>query len=126
MREIKFKYVFQHEETGRILALIFTLDEIQAEEFEDRLPTRYRLIDRLQYIGITQGNDEFYESDVCEDNEGNKFIIKWCSGAFVAYYFEIDEFKPISKVFTSDVKKLGNIYNIPELWFLRYIDKYYK
>jgi hypothetical protein len=52
MQNLKFKYIFQHEETGRMLSMIFTIEEIEDEQFKERWPKRYFLVDRLLFTGL--------------------------------------------------------------------------
>jgi len=67
MREIKFSYMYQHEETGRWIDLIYTLDEIEngnvARDIE--LVPRFQLIARRQCIEIKDTDAvEIYEGDI--------------------------------------------------------------
>jgi hypothetical protein len=52
MQNLKFKYIFQHEETGRIMSMIFTMGEIEEDGFRDRWPKRYNLVTRLRFTGL--------------------------------------------------------------------------
>lgn len=120
MREIKFKYIFQHEETGRILALIFTLDEIQAEGFEDRLPARYRLVDRLQLTGRKDRNGrDIYDGDVFRDYDGILYYVSWDN--YFSKWSTLGTSKlgyKLAKSTPGDFQSgevIGNIYENPEL-----------
>lgn len=68
-----------------------------------------------QFINIIQGSDEFYEGDICKNKGDEILVIKWGTAKFLAWYPETDDFKSIIKVFSSDVGKLGNIWDNPSL-----------
>ena len=44
MREIKFSYIYQHDDTGRILNKIFDIHEIELELMGECFIERYTLI----------------------------------------------------------------------------------
>jgi len=66
MREIKFKYIFQNEETGRILTEVFDIGEIEnALSVEDY--RRYFVAARCQFTGLKDKSGvEIYENDIVE------------------------------------------------------------
>lgn len=76
-REIKFRYMWQHDETGRWAPRDYTLDEMQTEGFCQDLAImgqRYTLIARRQFTGLPdKAGEDIYEGDVLKYNKSVSF-----------------------------------------------------
>ena len=72
MREIKFSYIYQHDDTGRILNKKFDIHEIELERMGECFIERYTLIARRQDTGLKDRNGmgltEVYEGDIISED----------------------------------------------------------
>jgi len=67
-REIKFKYIFQHEETGRMCSIVFDYSQIFNGECKtqcERL-TGYSIVAKCQFSNQKYNGIELYEDDIVE------------------------------------------------------------
>ena len=118
MREIKFKIVYQHEETGRIAERLISI----GDSIPDIGP-RWFIIAKHQYTGLKDKNGvEIYDGDVLQRDEYDtpdesmyyeKCIVVWDESAWKVKFYDdillICDYKPD----TGWV--IGNIYENPEL-----------
>ena len=111
MREIKFRYVWQHEETGRMRMVIATLEQIESRQLDLIIP-RYGLpIARNEFTGLLDKNRVgIYEGDICD----------WCSGRVIDYVELKDndgwKMRDLYNInWWEDVEVIGNIHDNPEL-----------
>jgi uncharacterized phage protein (TIGR01671 family) len=126
MREIKFRYTYQHEETGILMYKYYTINDIEKGEHIKGLVFRYFLISKDQYTGLKDKNDkEIYEGDILEidhaeeyDLFDNKlFIVKW-DIENAMFYLEDKEDKEAFwdfRCFGDNIEVIGNIYENPKL-----------
>ncbi len=125
-REIKFSYLWQHLETGKIVNKIWTLAELetgtQAEQCDYEWRCKYKLLARRQYTGqVDELGKDVYEKDIVEfdTQDGTvRGIIEYgdCLGAFVIVYTEGDS-KPdmLYEIGIETTRVVGDTFTTPEL-----------
>lgn len=117
MRQIKFKYYMQHEDTGYITSKIFELEELESYDgFQE--PHRYFTFKRCQFTGLFDKQGvEVYEGDIGNDKFSNKVIVKWNEQFYCYALLTIDEV--VKDDWNFDLNDLnevvGNLYENPEL-----------
>jgi len=115
-REIKFKYIFQHDDTGRIVTKVFGIEDVENALNNDDYRL-YGVVARCQLTGLKDKNGkEIYEGDVLElfPGSGGSVIkqVSWVDGHF--------SLKPATfHMFGEDESRhyeiIGNIHENPEL-----------
>lgn len=115
MRTIKFRYVYQHQETGQKESRDYTLDGNGGTKY---LLPFWRLIARDQFTGFVDkcGND-IYDGDLCRcyAKDGSPMI---CAVQMVEGVWAWGD-NPDDRLYQwlrdSDMEIIGNIYENPEL-----------
>ena len=112
MREIKFSYIYQHDDTGRILNKIFDIHEIELELMGECFIEGYTLIARRQYTGLTDKlGVEIFVGDIVKDMRGNIGQIIW-DNDYCKYICFDEEF---NWIYADVIEVTGNIYQNKEL-----------
>lgn len=117
MRIIKFRYVYQHQETGRITSECYMLIEIEREHLQRSalfLIDHWEIIARDQFTGLTDKHgQEIYEGDIIHNPMAGSFLIEFKNGSFG--YKSPPGFAILYLFPTSDCEVIGNVHENPEL-----------
>lgn len=120
MREIKFNYVFQHGETGRLYTKTFDIEDLENYNTFS-YPANYGVIARRQYTGLFDKQGvEIYEGDIVKAHSytPTTFKIEFIEGGFCAtrngieYPIDINHFYPS---IGCAIEVIGNIFQHPHL-----------
>lgn len=76
-REIKFRYYYQHDETGRQHNKTWSLEDVQRGMGIPDCLARYSLFATMQYTGLKDKNEkEVFEGDIVS-GFGKLWLISW-------------------------------------------------
>jgi hypothetical protein len=124
--ENKFKYIYQHEETGRLTSQVYSLERIESSSVKI---DRWNIITRLQFTNLTdKNNKEIYMKDILMNSFcGDIWVVDFKDGEFIVglvpssgiikhpesakYPHHIESLSFINDTF----ELIGNIYENPEL-----------
>ncbi len=131
MRETKFRYYWQHDETGYMLSRIFTLDEIESGEITKHiniLGNRYGgPVAHSEYIGVRDMLlREIFEHDIVENEHGTIGVVEYITEHYGCSFtirqttktkdWKQDFYDPMGmRSLFHEIKVIGNTYEDPEL-----------
>ncbi|TLS99932.1 YopX family protein [Aliarcobacter cibarius] len=119
MRDYKFSYIYQHDDTGRIINKIFDIHEIELEQMLNGFIKGYSLVLRRQDTGLKDRNGvSIYEGDIlCHPLQGNRFVEYGSPFKNYGGYMLVSKNKMRGTLNDTDklYEVIGNIYENPEL-----------
>ncbi len=126
MREIKFRYTFQHNETGRIASVIKNLDD--EGPYLDHPSNKWVLLGRDQYTGAKgKNNKEIYEGDCFKTSNKHGYSsncigeVKFIEACFAVHIHRedlIQIIKPLHQYleqYADSTEIIGTVHEIPVL-----------
>jgi len=113
VRELKFSYIQQHNETGCLTESVLTLQQVE-ELTVGVLYKGHTLVARRQFTGILDKNSkEIYEGDVLSDDES--FCTVTWQPKYAGFYCDFgDDIQDMVDAYVWSTV-VGNIYENPEL-----------
>lgn len=121
-REIKFSFMWQHQETGRWLDKRYTLDEIIGGDPYDDMsdsPLLRNFVHKYtrEYTGLLDKNGkEIYEGDMIRDKHYYKpVVIEWDNNGFWCNESDDTDVQGWILPIAENREIIGNIYENPEL-----------
>jgi len=120
MKQQKYKYYMQHEDTGRITSRVFDLEEIESYDGV-QIPHRYFIFQRCQFIGLLDKSGvEIYEGDIVNAktlyDKLKLYEISYIDD-FAMYGFKnpSEKYQTTREINRFEIEAIGNIYENPEL-----------
>lgn len=123
MREIKIRYIFRNEETGKLIKKIFTIEElekgIKLPLFHDiYFNKKWTIEARNLYIELKDKNGkDIYEKDVVKiDEYTGYYIVKYENGAYKLHHYKNEAWwhwlhtHSIFRDRVKDIEVIGNVY----------------
>ena len=120
MREIKFSYMYQHEETGTWTNAKYTLEEIEREKRSVNNFARHTLVARRQYTGLKDSKGvDIYEGDIVSSKHHSlaEVVFSQKAAKFCIHIYRMNSYKEMTKRVYSILvgcEVVGNIYENPE------------
>lgn len=115
-RELKFRYTYQHQETGRIMSKCYTLTDI--EQGNVFVSSHWTLIARDQYTGLADNNNnDIFEGDILRHATSKYPLgsIEFHDGSFVARWKGGKSFGVLYQRLCRHFTIISNKYEHPEL-----------
>jgi hypothetical protein len=119
MEEIKYRYMYQHEETGRVTSRIYNIEQIENgfTVCGGDLAGYFVFVRNLFCGRMDKKGNRIFENDLIRERSGNEIIlVKWVNNGFMPFYSRGNTFKKQTNwenVIHGEI--IGNIYENEEL-----------